>query len=406
MSGTVTTAGTTSGTVLGYPFNVSKVMDHAFRRAGYSPQEISSEWVEIARDLLFLQLSEYVNFGFPLWTRQQLLLPVFIGSPKVPLPYGTVDVFHTYWRRFNPWRSTAVDTNGVDRTALCAGAATADVGIVGPNPGIIVHLDSNELDTIGILPAPSTGVLLDGNGNPILDGNFNPILATPGSYSAALTVQTSTDGLTYTTVQTLPTTTFVAGQWAYFDLEPSIKAPYVQVVLPGTAAWMLSQVNFCLANSQQTELGNDNMDDHYSLPNKFMQGGQPNEAFVDRIADSPVIRIWPTPNEQAFYNGTVVALARRYIQDPGSLTNSLEIPARWLQGVIARLGIRLMDELPNPTAQSSGGNAQAASLGLMSQQQRRTNMETDAAKAEAGFSSEERSRSPIRITPNLSPYTR
>ena len=400
MSGT--TAGVTSGTVLGNPFNQRKVLDHAFRRAGYSPQKVPGEWLELAQDLLFLQLSEYVNFGYPLWTRQELLLPCTVGSPNVPCPYGTVDVNKVYWRTMPTWSGATTLSTGEPAPTVTDLEPGPDVGIKPPNPGVIANFGGpTRVDSIGVLPGFSTGMLLDGNGNPILDGTYNPILALPNNYTACLEVVTSRDGFTWINEATLPSTTFRAGQWAWFDLAPSITAPYIQVVMPGTNAWIVNEVAFSLANSTQIEIGKQNIDEYYDLPDKFYHGTQPNQAFVDRQRDQPIVKIWPTLNQQGFYRGTIVALARRYIQDPGQLTNSLEIPARWFEGVVSRLGIRLMDELPDP-----GAGTQESYFGLMGKQQRRQNLEQAAAKGEAGMWSEERDRSGINIAPNISFYTR
>src|SRR6185437_9323567 len=246
MSGT--TAGTTSGTVLAYGYQQRKIIDHAMRKAGYSPQDISAEWIEVAQDLLFTQLAEYTNVGFPLWTRQQRPLPITIGSPDVPLPYGTVDALHVYWRIFNPWRGAATLSTGESANTLVAGQPNDDVTILGPNPGVIVDFGSAiELDTIGILPGLTTGYELDGNGNPIIDGTYNPILLSSRSYSAALEILVSTDGTNWINAHTLPTTTFQAGQWSYFDLEPSITTRFIQIIQPIAGSWLLNHVNFCLA---------------------------------------------------------------------------------------------------------------------------------------------------------------
>lgn len=401
MSGT--SAGTTSGTVLGYTYPQRKVIDHALRKAGYSPQDMTSEWIQVAQDLLFVQLAEYVNYGFPLWTRQLLLLPIAIGSTDVPMPNGTVDAFHVYWRRFNVWRGTATDQTGAfNLSALIGGQANSDIGISGPNPGVEVNFGTaTEVDTIGILPGFTTGDLINPiTGLPILDGNGNDILSAPSQYAAKLQVMISQDGINWSNAQTLPLTTFKAGVWSYFDLNPTVSAPFMQIMQPGVPYWLLNQVIFGLSNFTDVQIGPSNIDDYYDLPNRAFQSGMPNTSFVDRQLDSPIIKIWPTPNSYAFYNGTITALVRRYIQDPGSMTDTLEIPVRWFEGVTARLGIRLMDELPDPGAQ-----AQASYFGLIGKQQRRTNLEQTAAKAEAGMQAEERSRSPIRITPNLHPYT-
>lgn len=349
-----------------------------------------------------MQLSEYVNFGYPLWTRQELLLPCQIGSPNAPCPYGTVDVNTIYWRTMNPWRGLTTLSTGASGAVLTSGMQGPDVGIAPPNAGVYASFGSPQrVDGIGVLPGYSTGMLVDGNGNPILDGTYNPILAAPNNYTASLEVVTSQDGLTWTNQLTLPSTTFTAGQWSWFDFPQSIVAPYMQIVLPGVLGWILNQVYFCLPNAQQIEIGKDNLNEYYDLPDKFFQGEQPNLGFVDRQRDSPVIKIWPTLNPTGFYRGTVVALAKRYIQDPGQLTNSLEIPARWFEGVVSRLGIRLMDELPDP-----GGDTQESYFGLMGKQQRRQNLEASATKGEAGMWSEERDKSGINVAPNIAPYTR
>jgi hypothetical protein len=369
---------TTSGTVNQYYFGQRQVIEHAARRAGYSPQNLTPEWLMVIRDLLFLQLSEYVNAGLPLWTQEFLLLGATVGSPDVPTPPGTVDVLHTYWRILQPYRGTAQTSTGTSAAALFGGQPNPDVTIAGTNPGVIVSFGSStEVDTVGILL-----------------GGSSPL-------TAALQVQTAPDGVTWTTVQTLPTATYTPQQWTYFDLNPSVTTSFIQIVSPGSNPWTLNQINLGLANGQDIEIGPLNIDDYYGLPNKFFQGDQANSAYLFRNRDQPIVKVWPTLNLQGWYNGTVSVLAHRYIQDPGQMTNSLEIPSRWFEGVVARLGIRIMDELPDPDS-----SAQASYFTLMAKTQKRQILETAAAKAEALMWSEERTRAPIRININLSPYTR
>jgi hypothetical protein len=368
----------TSGTVGTYSFPQRKVLDHAFRRAGWTPESVGSEHIQIAQDLLFLQLSEYANAGFPLWTRVFGLLGIQVGSPEVTCPAGTIDVLHCYWRILNPYRGAATTTGSADASALFGGQANSDITIAGPNPGVTVNFTTaTEVDTVGVLL---------GGGSPL---------------TAALQVQTSTDGVTFATAQTLASATYTPQQWTYFDLDPSITSQYLRIISPGAGSWTLNQLNYGLANGQDIEIGPLNIDDYYNLPNKQFQSDRPNSGYVDRQIAEPIIKIWPTPDTGAFYNGTVSALTRRYIQDPGSMTNNIEVPIRWYEGVVARLGIRLMDELPDPDTSS-----QASYFSLMAKTQRRQLLEQTASKSEALMWSEERNRSPIRWAPNVRPYTR
>lgn len=367
----------TSGTVNQYGFTQQKTIDHALRRAGYTPENTGAEWIEVAQDLLFLQLSEYTNAGFPLWTRQFRLLGTQIGSADVLTLPGTVDVITSYWRILNPYRGSATQTDGSDASMLFGGQPNPDVVVAGPNPGVTVAFGSaTEIDTVGVL----------------LGGNA-PI-------TTSLLVLTSQDGVTFTTAATLPSATYTPGEWTYFDLVPSLMTPFVQIQYANAGNWTLNQLNLGLANGQDIEIGPLNIDDYYNLPNKQFQSGRANSAFLDRKIDQPVIKIWPTPNTEAFYNGTVSALMRRYIQDPGSMTDTLEIPSRWFEGVVSRLGLRLMDTLPDPDP-----NSQASYFGLMAKTQRRQNLDTAATKAEAMMWAEERSHGPLRIAPNIRGYT-
>jgi hypothetical protein len=357
---------------------VVKVIDHALRRAGYAPESAGAEWMEIAQDLLYIQLAELVNAGFPLWTKVYGVLSCQVASPDVLLPAGTVDCLHMYWRTFNPYRGPATTTGAASAQQLFSGAPGPDLTIAGPNPGVIVSFTGGptEVDTVGIL----------------LGGNT--------SITTALTVLTSVDGMTWTTAQVLPSATYVPRQWTYFDLNPAPIQPYIQVQYTGGASWTLNQVNLGLANGTDIEIGQENIDDYYNLPNKNFLGDRANLSWLDRQID-PIIKIWPTVNQQGFYNGTVTALYRRYIQDPGALTNILEIPARWYEGVTARLGIRLMDELPD-----QGQDAQASYFSLMAKQQRRQNLDQAATKAEGMMWAEERSHGPLRWMPGIGVYNR
>ena len=369
----------TSGTVSTYSFNIQRVIEHAVRRAGLSAEQLAGEQQRIATDLIFSITSEWINAGFPLWTRQYALLPIVAGGTDVSCPVGTNDVLHAYWRILNPYRGDATLTTGADAAVLFGGQPNSDVPITGINPGVYVNFGSSmEVDTIGVL------------------------LGASSSITAALQVQTAPDGATWTTVQTLPNTTLVPGQWAYFDLSPSVTAQYVQVILPSamSTTWTLNQMNYGLANGQDIEIGPLNIDDYWNLPNKQFQSSQPNSAYTDRQLNGPVLKIWPTPNPTAFYNGTITALMRRYIQDPGALYLAAEVPQRWLEALIWRLATLLIYELPDQDQSS-----QASYFTLMAKQQRITAIEAKATKAEALAWAEERTKAPIKIMPNLRAYT-
>lgn len=364
---------TTSGTVSAYPYNQRRVLDHAFRRAGVAVQKVSAEDLQFATDNIYTLTSEWISAGFPLWTRQFFLLGAQVGSPDVFCPVGTNDVFHTYWRILQPYRGPAQSTGAASVNQLFAGQPNADVVIGGPNPGVAVNFGApQEVDTIGVLL-----------------GNVTAI-------TAALQVQTSPDGATWTTIQTLPSATYAPLAWTYFDLNPTITAQFVRLLYVTGGSWTLNQLNFGLANGTDTEIGPLNIDDYYNLPNKLFQSDRANSAYLDRQLTQPDIKIWPTLNLGGFYNGCLSVLARRYIQDPGALTNNVEVPQRWLEALQWKLAKLILSEMPDPSGDL---------ISLSARQQRMTNIDKELPKAEALAWSEERNRSPIRWAPNIRPYT-
>lgn len=360
----------TSGTVSGHTFNMARVIDHAYRRAGVQPEQLASEQLQIAQDLVFTLTSEWVNAGFPLWTRRFHLLNAPIGSTDVVMPTGTVDVRTAYWRRFNPYRGTATTSTGADASTLFSGQPEdTDVTVTGPDAGIVVDFTTDiELDTVGVLLGGSSVL------------------------TASLVLKGSQDGITYETLKTFDSTTFEPGKWTYFDLNPTLTAQFFQLVLP-TGTFVLNQLNFCQSQSYDIPMGPVNIDDYYNLPNKAFRSSQPNTSFVDRQLPNVILKIWPTLNVEAFYDGAVAVLVRRYIEDPGELVDDVEVPQRWLEALIWRLSHLLAYEMPPTGDQGAWANRVAL-------------LEKNVTRSEGLAWAEERVKAPIRLAPDISPYTR
>lgn len=365
----------TSGTVSTVSYNQNRVIEHAARRAGYQPAMIAPQDLIYCKDSIFTLTSQWINAGFPLWTRRYDILSAAIGQENVATVDGTVDAFAVYWRILMPYRGPATLTNSADGSTLFAGQPNADITITGTNPGITVAFGSStEVDTIGVL------------GGAV-------------AYTAALEVQTSEDGLTYTTVQTLPSKLIPAGAWSYQDLSPTITAPFVRVIKPGSATWVVNQFNFGLANWQDILIGPLSMDDYFNQGNRAFRNNQPNSSYLDRQLTKPQIKIWPLLSTQGFYNGCVACLSRRYIQDPGALVDDIEVPQRWLEALQWRLASIIIMEFP------ISEEVKTSPLLMQERQTRMQVISAEAANSERLAWAEERQRSPIRWLPDLTPYT-
>ena len=380
-------AQTTSGNVAPITFDVQRIIEHGMRRAGFSPERISGEGMLVARNLLYSLTSELCNAGMPLWTQEFGLLGIQIGSPDVPTPVGTLEILHCYWRILNPYRGPDTLSGGGGDLLLFGGQPNTDVVVPGPsNPYVLVNFTSQtEVDTIGVL------------------------LGGSASITTALAVYGSNDGINYSLVQTLPSATYVPMQWTYFDLDPSISFQYVRLQYNNNNAgnWILNQLNFGLANGQDIEAGPLSIDDYYNLPNKLFRDDRSVSAYQVRGLNTPSLKLWPTPSTGAFYNGTISALMRRYIEDPGAFNDVLEVPQRWLEAIIWRLASRLVDEIiPDMMTGTNNSNPYASISAQQQLQARITRCETMAARSEQLAWGEERNRGPIRIFPNIGVYTK
>lgn len=375
-------AQTTSGTVSAKQQTCQQILDHAFRRARFVPEKISGEGQIVALETLQNLLSELINIGWPLWTQEFALLPMTLGSATVPTPQGTVDVIHAYWRQFLPYRGPDIISGGATDTLLFGGQPNTDVVVPGPNPTVTVNLTTPTLfDTIGILPG----------------------ITGPASYQAQVNINTSVDGATFTTFATL-NTTLIAGQWSYFNMDPVVYGQYIQFELVSQSSWTVNQLQLGNYQSYDIELGLVSIDDYYNLPNKSFLSSQVTEAYIDRLYQFPVLKIWPCPNVTAFYNGTISAVMRRYIQDVGSPSNLLELPQRWNEAVIWKLASRLVDEI-NEEMSGTADAGMSANIRAQQRQLTQQRCEQQAAQSLAFALAEEKTRGPIRLTPSIHPYT-
>jgi len=128
-----------------------------------------------------------------------------------------------------------------------------------------------------------------------------------------------------------------------------------------------------------------NRDDYTNLPNKNFTANQPYQFWFNRQIPQPKITLWPTPSN-AFVQMTV--WYSRQIDDVGSLNGQLEIPQRWNQAIQFLLAHQMSMILPSvDLARTQYLETQAQNYFIMAE-------------------NEERDKSPIYFSPNISVYTK
>lgn len=349
----------TSGTISTTVFNTRRVIDSAYRGCRLSPQVVTGEMIETAKEQLFLLLSALVNAGAPLWCNTKYILPMYLGVPAVPCPAGTYDVREAQLRTLARLEGTASASEGDADNAFDSDLTTACVQTIAAGYIQLELETAAGVSTIGILPGAT------------------------GAWD--ITVQYSNDGTTWVDYLDLPEFAAVDGVWQWFDVESGVLASYWRLQANGATILDVAELDF--ANTpQEIPVARINVDDYWNLPNKTFQG-RPVQYWLDRQRDVPIMRLWPAPNAAAQFQ-QITILAQRHIMDVGTLQQELEVPQRWYQAIVAGLAKELAMITPE------------VKLDMIPVTQK------DAADKMRLAWAEETDSSPMYLAPDLSIYTR
>jgi len=284
-----------SNTVSQTVFNTRKVIENAVRRCKLTAQQITSEYVDIANDQLYLLLGNLANQGVPLWCIEKMVMPLYSGNGVIDLPTRVVDILNSNLRYLQEVSGTDTDTSTTHAVAF--GGATF-------------------VTTVGVLWSQA---------------------------SVPIALERSDDFITWTTVQE-ETPEAVAGEWSWYDLDTSVATAYFRVrAITGT----LGFDQIYLGNTPtEIPLARLNRDDYTNLPNKSFQSNRPLQFWFNRAIPQPQMYLWPVPNDQAeVYQITL--WCHRYIMDVGTMTEQIEVPQRWYDAIVSGLAAMLALELPD-----------------------------------------------------------
>jgi hypothetical protein len=350
----------TSGTVSTTTFKTRKVIDLAYRNCEVLPEQITSQHLDTAVDLLYLLLSTLANEGLALWCVQKHILPLYQDTLTVPCPLGTVDTLDTNLRTLQRTSGTYSSSEG---TADNAFDGDYDTACTQTTPAGYIRAVYD-----GVTPITSFGLM------PNATGTWN------------ISIQTSKDGgATFTSVYTNATFAAVDGQWQWFDLEGITDVDAIQ--LKANSTTILNVTEFFIGNTpQEIPLSKINRDDYTNLPNKSFTG-RPVQFWYDKQRDLPNIILWPVPNLQ-FSFSQITTWTQRYVQDVGRLTDSLDLPQGWFMGIVAMLAPQLCR------------STKEANKSLL------PDLDAQAEKWTKNAWAGQTDSSPINWRPNISRYTR
>jgi len=353
-----------SGTY-GQVYNVQTVIDHAARRCGKLAEELTSEQVLSARESLGFVLTNLINIGIQYWAIRKEVIGLQADKYIYTLPTGANDVLNALYRTLS--RPT--------------GSYTSSAG------GTVANVADSDVDTFCQQTSANGNISVNfGTDNPIYAGSIGllPYVSGGGSATWTLTLEYSTDGSTWNTLDNLGSVVVTDNQWIWTDIDPGQTVQYYRVRASGGTTLALREF-YVGNNSREITMSRLNRDDYTNLPNKNFTANQPYQFWFNRTVPTPEIYLWPTPSDP-FVQMTV--WYSKQVMDVGDLTDELEIPQRWYLAVVNMLAHQMAMELPGVDVN------------------RLTYLEQQAEKTLNLAEQEERDKSPIYFAPNISVYTR
>ncbi len=350
----------TSGTVSQTTISVQQLIDHGARRAGKLAEELTVEQVQAAKESLYYLLSSLSNYGVNYWAINKVIVGLQPEKYEYFLPVGTVDVLNANYRTLTNISTGANSTSG---TTLNAFNGVGD---------LICQL-SNNTGSIGIA---------NGTSSPVYISTIGILPAVSGSVTVNL--QYSQDGTTWVTVYAPGAVTWASGTWIYYDLDPSATAPFWRIQQVSGVDMGFYQVVFGTM-PMAINMSRMNRDDYSSLPNRSFTALRPLQYWFNRTIPQPNMEVWPVPNN---ISPQLELWLNRYIQDVGDLSGEIEIPQYFYMAIQNGLAHQMAMELPQ---------VDPARVTYLEQQYEKHFMLAQ---------NENRDKSPIMISPNISMYTR
>jgi hypothetical protein len=349
----------------GQVYNVQTLIDHGARRCGKLAEELTSEQLLSARESLGFVMSNLINIGIQYWAIEKQVVGLTPEKYIYTLPEGSNDVLNALYRTME--RPT--------------GSYTTSAG------GTVALVGDNDINTFCQQTTPNGNISINfGTDNPIYAGSIGlmPYVAGGGSANWALTLEYSTDNVTWNTLKDLGTVVASDKQWIWTDIDPGQSVQFYRVRISGGSTLALREF-YVGTNSREITMSRLNRDDYTNLPNKNFTANQPYQYWFNRTVPNPEIYLWPTPSDP-FVQMTI--WYSKQVMNVGDLTNELQIPQRWYLAVINMLAHQMAMELPQVPMD------------------RVQYLEAQGEKYLALAEAEERDRSPIYFAPNIGVYTR
>lgn len=337
---------TTSGVVNATTIEVANLIERAVRKCGVMPSILGGEQLLNATDSLGELLIGLSNRGVNLWCVDKRVRAPAALTTRMRVSADTVNLLNVLYR-------IGTYTPATDLSVLAT--AVADYGA------------GNSVNVVSVSLTASVA------------GDFN------------INIASSDDGVVWTSRNNCFVPGIRLNQTFGADSDVAVSARFWRATETVLTTTVFISATFVSA-AVEYPMSQMSRDEYTALPNKNFSAGQNLQYFFDKQVDfqgapGPFLWLWPTLQAAG---PQVVMWIQRQIQDVGDLSNTLDIPTRWITAVTCKLASLIALELPKE---------------LVSQDRLDMLMklaETEIRTAEDG----EIDGGPLKIQPNIRGYTR
>ena len=351
----------TSGTVGQTVIDVVTLCEHIARRCGVQPNQLGPEHLRVLKNVMYFFMTSLSNMGVNLWRVQRGLFGLDVNQGTYTMPEGTLDCLKALYRIPEPLSGTVTSSDGqTSLAALTDGLGGTTFKQTGPNGSI--QFDFGDDVTVNLV-----GLLMGSGGSSVI----TPVL------------EVSPDAVTWTAIRAPGAVDVTAGKWKWFNIEPATTARYFRVRESNDGTLAFNQI-VAAQDFFEYEMYRMSRDEYASIPNK-RQKGEPRQFWFDRQS-TPQMVTWPVCDPTAFGHLVSVWLHMQ-CQDIGQLSGQVDIPQRWYEAFVANCAFSAILDLPG---------ADLSRYPMVKEQ---------AALYSLPAEAEERDNSPMKIVPNIGPYT-
>jgi len=291
---------------------VADLIDDSFQRIEILPSLITAQHINSALNSINLILSEWINTGLNLWTVDKKIASIFEGKIAYTFDIPLIDFLEVLVR--NSYRNlsgaafsqpgTGGDAaNAFDDNPATACTQTAPDGYIGYDFGYPFYVNM-----LGI--------------------------ASNADSQYTLNLEYSLDNVNWFLVQSFSKADCPQNNTIWFNLDNSLFARYFRIREIGGATLNIQELYFERVQNDMP-IAPISRQEYMMITNKNSKA-KPTCYMVDRQSSTTTLYLWPSSTSQ--YK-TLFFTYKKYIQDVGGMTNTLDIPQRFYEALCSKLAL-------------------------------------------------------------------